>query len=368
MGISAETSITIMLRCVDTVTSRDYYIFMVSPLTKLPLDAYVPILKGKAAELGAVSTAPKERLVPLLEFIDPVKASSALPKAWNTADGAVWVQMLNVEGINDPKFAGQIADFFDRVREKVCAVPVVTTTETPDTFSAIASVIAKDGRGVILRIDVEDLIDSEVNTADDITAVLEQLNIASSQVALVVDGGTLTGSQTIQATLAIQALSALNLREWMSVVLSFSAFPEELGKVAARNSVTPIPRVDAKTFVTVRNKMEGSLIYGDYAVGTPRYGSAPFAPIPNIRYATNDAWQVHRGGKRSSPSTQYVALAKDIVNASYYGGKNFSPADQKLNDVASKVGGPGNATIHLRIAASRHLHLVLWRLANLGAP
>jgi hypothetical protein len=341
---------------------------MVSPLATLPSDAYVPILKGKAAELGAVSSAPKDRLVPLLEFIDAEKAPALLSKAWDTEDDAVWVQLLNFEGVSDSDFGTQITAVFDQVRGKVCAVPVVTTTEEPATLAAIAGVIAEDQRGAVLRIDVEDLIDGDVDTGADIASTLDQLDISPSQVALVVDGGTLTGPPTIQATVATQALSALTLDDWLSVILSFSAFPEELGKIAAASSVTVIPRADAVSFTTVRNTTEHALIYGDYAVGTPSYGAAPFAPIPNIRYAAGGDWQIHRARTRKSPSPQYVALAKAIVSATYYDGASFSPGDQQINDVATGAGGPGNATTHLRAATSRHLHLVLSRLASLGAP
>src|SRR5690606_390377 len=58
----------------------------------------------------------------------------------------------------------------------------------------------------VLRIDVEDLIDGDVDTGADIASTLDQLDISPSQVALVVDGGTLTRPPTIQATVATQAL------------------------------------------------------------------------------------------------------------------------------------------------------------------
>lgn len=291
-----------------------------------------------------------------------------LSKAWGTEDDAVWVQFLNFEGASDSDFGTQVTAVFDQMRGKVCAVPVVTTTEEPATLAAIAGVIAKDQRGAVLRIDVEDLIDDDVDTGDDIASTLHQLAIPPSQVALVVDGGTLTGSSTIQATVAERALRAITLNDWLSVVLSFSAFPGQLGDVAAKSSVTVIPRTDAASFTAVRNNTDYPLIYGDYAVGTPGYGAAPFAPIPNIRYAAGRDWHVHRAKERKSPSPQYIALAQDIVSATYYGGPSFSPGDQQINDVAKRFAGPGNATTHLRAATSRHLHLVLSRLASLGAP
>lgn len=341
---------------------------MVSSLTTLPPDAYVPILKGKSAELGAVATAPRSRLVPLIEFIDLSKGPSALTKAWPSVNDVVWVQLLNLEGLEESQFDQQISDFFDTIRGKVAAVPVLTTTEEPSTLLTIAKIISQDKRGAVLRIDVEDLIESELDTPADISSTMDQLNIPRTEVTLVIDGGTLTGTPTIQASVATQALKSINVDDWLSVVLSFSAFPPELGKVAATDTVTAISRDDAKSFATVQNSTGLNLVYADYAVGTPLYGGAPFAPIPNIRYAANSHWKIHRGKQRKNPSQQYRDLANDIINATYYDGPQFSPGDKQISEVASQVSGPGNATTHLRAATSRHLHLVLSRLASLGVP
>ncbi|WP_422936568.1 beta family protein [Sinomonas sp. P47F7] len=54
--------------------------------------------------------------------------------------------------------------------------------------------------------------------------------------------------------------------------------------------------------------------------------------------------------------------------APYYSGPRFSPGDRQIIDVASGASGPGNATTHLRAAMSRHLHVVLFRLATHGEP
>lgn len=77
---------------------------------------------------------------------------------------------------------------------------------------------------------------------------------------------------------------------------------------------------------------------------------------------------VHRGKERRDPSSQYRALARDLVAAPYYSGTTFSPGDQQIHDVASGASGPGNAMTHLRAGVSRHIHVVLERLASLGEP
>ena len=43
---------------------------MAEPNRTLPVDGYVPILKGKQGELGALNSADPQRLLPLVEVID----------------------------------------------------------------------------------------------------------------------------------------------------------------------------------------------------------------------------------------------------------------------------------------------------------
>lgn len=320
------------------------------------------------AELGAIETTPRDRLVPLLEILEPSKSKDRLPKSWRTVNDAVWIHFPNVAGLSDSALSKQITDLFNHMRGNVCAVPVVTTAEGQTTLSAISKVISQDGHGAVLRIDVEDLLNISLGNNAQIAQTISQLGVPRSEVSLVVDGGTLTGSSTAQANLAIQALNLLNLSEWLCVVLSFSGFPGDLGAVAGKNRVTHIPRADAESFNIVRRNVNHPLIYSDYAVGTPSYLTAPHAPIPNIRYTTDNDWSIHRANSTKARSPQYVKLAKDVVGAPYYKGARFSPGDQEINDVATRASGPGNPMTHLRAATSHHLHLVLSRLATLGAP
>lgn len=110
------------------------------------------------------------------------------------------------------------------------------------------------------------------------------------------------------------------------------------------------------------------MTYADYGVGVPTYADAPWAPIPNIRYALDGEWRVHRAHRRRNPSPQYVALAQALAAADYFAGADFSPGDAYIADVASGSGGPGNAGSYLRAAMSRHFHVVLESLATRGAP
>ncbi|QHC67413.1 hypothetical protein GSU68_13125 [Rathayibacter sp. VKM Ac-2759] len=341
---------------------------MVSPNTSLPADTYVPILKGKRAELDAVSGAPSDRLVPLFEFLDPALTKDLLARAWANPSDVVWIQILNADGVEDAAFASSLTDLFASLRPDYLAVPVLTTTEEPNTLAAIAAIAATDGRGVSLRIDVEELVDENVNSSADINATLDGLALTVADVDLVLDAGLISGSATIRAAVVSQAIRELPETGWRSIVVSFSAFPPAVGEVVPKGTVVALPRTDAAAFVALRRSTDLELVYSDYAIGVPTYAAAAFTPIPNMKYASDNEWFVHRGTERRNPAPQYRALARAIVAATYYSGTAFSPGDQQISDVATETSGPGNATTHLRIAMSRHLHVVLSRLATLGAP
>lgn len=71
------------------------------------------------------------------------------------------------------------------------------------------------------------------------------------------------------------------------------------GTIAPKGTVVALPRTDAAAFVAVRRAVGLPLVFSDYAIGVPTYGGAAFTPIPNIRYASDTDWYVHRGTERA---------------------------------------------------------------------
>lgn len=342
---------------------------MVFPSTPLPADSYVPILKAKMAEYGAVESCESDRLVPLLEVSAPGAAETAIPRVWPRIDHVIWLHSLNFDDVEEATFASAIESLFAAVRSTSAAVPVITVTEGPDTLAAITRIMRVDGRGVVLRVEAEDVLDAAANTAADIQATLGELRTNPNETDLLLDCGFVEGSASVRAAIADQCLQKLpHINDWRSVVVAFSAFPAAVSELVPTSSVRAIPRTDAAAFLATRVGAGRNLVFGDYTIGVPTYASVPFAPIPNIRYASDDTWIVHRAKERKDPSTQYRALARDLVAAPYYSGPAFSPGDKQIEDVATGVSGPGNAMSHLRAGISRHVHVVLERLATLGEP
>lgn len=344
---------------------------MVHANTSFTSRTYVAVLKAKQGELLAIQSTPAESFVPLLELPAAEKAP-AVVRAWSHNDDVVWVQALNVTGIDDDAWANDVRQAFAALNDAdVAVVPVVTTNEDSSVLEEIRNIVAQDARGLVIRVDCEDALEAgRDGLTADIDDVMNSVGVSTDRCDLIVDAGLVEGGLAVQASVVSTVLSNLpRVSEWRNLVVAFSAFPEMLGNVVAKDSVGSIPRRDAAAFSHLTANWTGrSLSYADYGVGVPTYADVPFSPIPNIRYALDGEWRVHRAHERRRPSPQYVALARALAESDYFAGASFSPGDAYIADVASGAGGPGNAASYLRAAMSRHFHVVLHSLATRGEP
>ncbi|HMS12288.1 MAG TPA: hypothetical protein PKD80_04240 [Microthrixaceae bacterium] len=344
---------------------------MASPNSTFAADHYVPILKAKQGELGALQTADRSRLVPLMEVTGSGKAT-AIANAWDDPAHVILIQPLNLDSADDADWAAVVSTLFADLRAAgVAAVPVATTYDGPDTVAALRGAIAADGRGAALRLDAEDLaLATPVAVAGEVAQLLSDLGTSEPEVDIVVDAGLLRDSIGARVATTEAALRVVpNLSSWRNLATCFSAFPETLAPVAAKNAVTPINRDDAAAYATlVARGPDREPLFGDYAVGVPFYAEMPWAPIPAIRYAAGATWMIHRAATKADRSLQYVALSTDVVGAAYYAGAGFCAGDAYYSDVATGVVGPGNPMTYVRANTSRHLACVLDRLATLGVP
>lgn len=284
----------------------------------------------------------------------------------------LWVQPINSGGSDEQDWADAVTQLFDDLRgQGTAAVPTVTVEEDPAVYTAVQDISQADGRGMVLRIEAGVALEEDPATlATLVDDVLEACGVKPAETDLVLDAGLAAGGVAIESNTASSALAAVpHQDDWRNVVIAFSGFPETVGGMVGKSVVGSIPRADAAAFRHLRGRWAGrELLFADYAVGVPTYADIAFSPIPNIRYAVQGEWHVHRAASRANPSPQYVALAKDVVAAAYFSGAGYSPGDAYIAAVASGADGPGNAESYLKAAMSRHFHVVLDSLATRGEP
>jgi hypothetical protein len=343
---------------------------MVATGAALGADAYVCVLKCKQAELDAIDSVAADRFVPLLEVTGSDRAA-AISRKWRPGE-SIWVQPVNANGTDDALWANDTTALFDELRAAgIAAVPAALLDDTPESSAALAKVVATDGRGVVLRLDAEDLVMTPpASVQADIAAFLSYYGLTPADCDLVIDASLVRDSVAARVATVESATAAVPyLPDWRNLVVALSAFPADLGAQMGKDTVQGFDRSDRAAYMSlIARGTSRATVYADFGVGQPTYADVAFSPIPNVKYTDVSEWHVHRGAQRANPSPQYVKISRDLSVAPYFRGSGFSRGDAYLDAVASGSDGPGNATTYLRTAMSHHIAHVLDRLASHGEP
>jgi Beta protein len=212
----------------------------------LAVESYVPILKSKQGEFGALALMPsssRARTVPLIELA--VARVGSLASVWSDSVNTVMVQPLDVEGLDAPAWAAEVQRVLDELRsEWVRVIPTVTPDEANDVLAVVGGAAVTDGHGICIRLDAEDYaLESPGSVDAELRRVLDLTGMNEADVDLVIDCGLVRNSVTARVVTAEGVLRVLpNLKRWRNVVVAFSAFPEKPGDVAQKGGVTPIVR------------------------------------------------------------------------------------------------------------------------------
>jgi Beta protein len=354
---------------------------------------YVPILKGKEGEYGALdelSTASKDAIAPVIEVPSvPYDYANERPAKTLSDHVAPIAERLNKSWagrelyLDMPWFSGgellsnglpAVAHLLHECWQRsVRAVPVLRTTSSKDYASALQRHLTGGGRNrVCVRLAISDFDDEgEVAPRDAVAGLLDAVGASVAASDLILDLGDM-GMDVGRATLlARSVLSQLpSPGEWTNVVLAGASFPENLSDVDAATT-TRLPRVEWQTWERLRRRPTGErrrLLFGDYGISHPtpaELDPRTMRMSASIRYTTDDSWLVLKGRNvRQFGFDQYFALAKELVALPDYSGENFSWGDRFVALCARGAAGPGNATTWRKVGTNHHLTLVARRLAS----
>lgn len=203
------------------------------------------------------------------------------------------------------------------------------------------------------------------------------LGVQPADVDLVVDLPS-GDAPAVQALVASNLLRALPFQDdWRTLTASFSAFPAELSAVVALHSEQLLPRADAEAWTRLVTRVGQGRVptFGDYGADSPNFLDVDprfLKMVANIRYTTQAAWLVLRGGLLTGAGApgfgQFHDLAARLRDRDEYRGPEFSRGDHIIYECAARRMGPGNATTWREVATSHHLTHVVDSLATTGAP
>jgi hypothetical protein len=350
--------------------------------------AYVPVLKGKAGELAALSQvqpATWEVMSPLIEVVPPsdeVPEPAAMERACKQAVNRVFAAFQGVPLILDAglldlsvPLSGErsaLGVLADESRElRVATVPVVRLDDPPLAIQDACVAHARDGAGVVVRLLSDDLDEDPDDVQLQLDVLLNDLGVTPESVDLLLDVGAVEGDIAVRggARIAVSLLRDLaTLDKWRTITVAAGAFPVDLSQFSAWK-LGEHPRFDAQVFDRVmRRPPREDIRYADYAIAHPLLSTGtPFAPPPQLRYTVAEHWLVLKGSTRDPRgNTQFQDICRQIAAHPDFAGTALGRADQRI--AAGSPEGPGNGSTWRTVGTTHHLDLVAARLTTLGEP
>jgi len=356
---------------------------------------YVPILKGRQGEYGALQTIPREvksRVVPVVE-IPPIPWDFAEEQPDKTVDQhlqGIGAKLERAWGVEAPMFVdllwiaedARMADgvhpltyVFGAARERGLQVIPVTGLVRGDEYqTACREIISRDRRGVCLRLQREDFDESQ-DLVQQVSDLLNALRVSPSDADLILDLRALSGTEggTLMAAVPALIRNVPRLNEWRAFALAATAFPENLAGLPP-SELSSLPRLE---WVLWRNLVSRSRTlrlpaFSDYGIAHVQPSEVDprvMRPSASIRYTTDETWLILKGRNlRDHGYPQFHDVSRFLVRRPEYNGPEFSWGDQYVDDCANERVGTGNLTTWRKVGTSHHLAFVLSQLASVAWP
>ena len=367
----------------------------------LTTNSYVPILKWKRAEQGALKELSEDRkktVQPLIEIVPPKQddkkpASEAfaematnftnvrtkeIPKeilmAWG--EDPIFIDLSPIYPLN-LKQVGVTEIVKNSILLRLKPVPVINLVDEPEYQLSAVAASNEAGNGICLRVTAADLKYVEV-TNRYIESLLNDLNVDPEGVDILIDIKEANDELTYgRSVLNSQQLTRLN--NWRSFIFANGTFPQDMTD-QSKEDLNVIPRrewINWKRQI-VSEKVLRKPTFADYAIRYPIYNEAVlnFPGTASLKYTHQDDWLIMKGEVRRFD--QYLAHAALLVMQDYFYGKGFSAGDKYIQEKAdyqpeyaklrmsdpTKAKGTGRAEDWIRAGINHHLSVVVDQLAN----
>jgi hypothetical protein len=356
-------------------------------------DYYVPILKGKDGEYGALKELPfeiKAGLTPLIE-IPPIpwdfesetptrtidahlkKVCEKISVSWGSAM-AFFLDLLWLPDSDRMENGKHPLAFLSEGAEAkdLRLIPVTGLRRDRDYQIAAKAATEAHKKGACIRLENEDFEElTELNARLD--SLLASLSLDRPQVDIVLDFRDIRPSQTATVGIAVRSILQIirGIDEWRSVVLAATAFPPSLSVVLPSSTET-LPRSEWSVWTSLaqnRSRLPRLPTFGDYGIQHPdpteEIDPRVMTTSANIRYTTDTDWLIVKGKsiKKHGPEQSH-GLCRTLIARAEYKGPTFSWGDQYIEECAGRSTNPGSPTTWRKVGTNHHLTLVVEQLAN----
>src|SRR5882762_7917603 len=331
---------------------------------------YVPVLRLKGAEKGALrylTPGVSARITPLLELVStknnsPRKIADDVRRSWGPAP-------FFLDDMNYPESTdGNALDRFVTAMRShgLQSIPVTGLSRAREHQNSVAGIVAADGRGACLRLNLKDL--REPFLAANLNDLLSRLRLRPEQVDLIVDYEVLPVFSLLYTELC-QRLPYLE--QWRTFTVVGGAFCQDLSEYL-KNGQYNRPRDDWYFWQSqVTGKLPRTPTYGDYSIqfGLYREPRTRANVSASIRYTSLDYWVIMRGeGLRNEGGpgyAQYAANAALLCEREEFCGAAFSYGDRYIENLKNRIEGPGSPETLLRAGINHHVTFVVDQISKL---
>jgi hypothetical protein len=263
---------------------------------------------------------------------------------------------------------------FDDLRSKgVLATPVTGMILDPQFQAAVHQVVSVDGRGLCLRVNIEEV--AKVSFDSSMHNLIRRYGLAIEQCDLIIDLRAPNFEPLDGFTgLLLNIIRNLpNLELWRSIGIIGTSFPTSLSGLKKGTSIIPRDEWRLYKLLEADLKEHGIRVpsFGDYAINHPDQLSVDMRivkPNASVRYTINDKWLIAKGQNvRDYGFAQYEELCQMVVESNYYCGQQFSMGDEYIFACANNQVSKGNLTTWRWVGTNHHIEMVVRDVANLAA-
>ncbi len=356
---------------------------------------YVPCLRWKLGEYQAVirlSNSTKNFITPLIQvpeigydfearelersvddhlklFVKRVK-----PK-WGERSCFVDMKLIDpAERMADRRHPVRFV--FEQLRAQNCeAIPVTGIDRDRRYHREVRSAASKDGRGVCIRVSIENAAGQDFKKSVD--ALLRDVDLTSRDCDLVLDLGAPPNFEPVEgfAKLVAGVVGKLPyLSQWRTFTLIGTSFPPSMAGIERGSTI--IPRSEwvlykrvVELFGTSGDRLP---TFGDYAINHPDVllmDMRLVKPSATIRYAIDDGWLIVKGKNvRDYKYAQYRDHCQTVMRSPHFSGAQFSAGDQYIANCAAGEGKTGNLPTWRQVGTSHHLEKVVRDISSYFEP
>ncbi len=347
---------------------------------------YTPILKGKANDLKAFGKLPRPlapQVHPLVELLSPndnetieaacVRFAHQLRKHCPLYPVSVDLHSIAPEHVTtdgSPALEALCANLHGL---GLAFTPVFGFDHEPELWDRVARIAAREGRGLTLRLKIDDLEQGDETIAD----VIERLRFAgipASATRILIDLESL-GEMDAVALVRLRGLTqdfvdiALTGADFGLISIAASSMPKDVGSVS-KEGVRSFYRQEMPLWLNVAAGVPSEgIAFGDYGIVHPNFSDKIIATNANakIRYTKGLHHHVFRGHslRDGLKYQQYHGLAKRVVSSSVYLGRDYSFGDDYAWRCANFEASSGNLGTWVEADMNHHLVHVAAQLPQL---